>query len=190
MNPESSMSIVRSHLPEDQHAPFSIIDSTGRTICSGLQSETECERVIICVQEVAQQIATVTTVTDGNGKTFTARKFVSRPFVKAQRGSVLLELALAMPLILLIVIGGIDLHLLANCRSIVNYTSEECAIALQKSPQTNAQGCAASLVQGLGLNPASVTASGSAAALTVSYAWTPISPFFKSAMVSATASAN
>ena len=119
---------------------------------------------------------------------------------KTQRGSVLVEMALVLPMLLLIVLGGIDLNLMAGAKSALNYIAGEAArcgaqVNTPCSPSTYVSQAA----PGLGLKASSVGPPvtticgpgvlGTSCQVTITYTWTPISPFFKAATLTSTASA-
>jgi hypothetical protein len=122
---------------------------------------------------------------------------------KTQRGSVLVEIALVLPVLLLIVLGGIDLDLMVTAKSALNYVASETARCMAQNsscpsnfPQTQAGG--------LGLNASHITPSSvpstpcppapptpppvpCSVTVTVTYTWSPISPFFKAATLTSIA---
>jgi Flp pilus assembly protein TadG len=116
---------------------------------------------------------------------------------KAQRGSVLVEIALVLPVLLLIVLGGIDLDLMVSAKSALNFVAGEAARCgaqvLGCSPSASAMNNAS----GLGLKASNVNVTSppcgppllNPCTVTVTYLWKPISPFFKSATLSSTATA-
>jgi Flp pilus assembly protein TadG len=113
-----------------------------------------------------------------------------------QRGSVLVEMAIVLPVLLLLILGGIDLDLMTTSKSGLNFVAGETARCMAQNPLC--QGPATFAQQqatGLGLNgrlnaisipptpcpqlpsppPPGPTCS---VTVTVTYGWTPLSPFF------------
>ena len=114
---------------------------------------------------------------------------------KTQRGSVLVEMALVLPILLLLVIGGIDLDLMVTAKSALNYVAGEAArCGAQVSPACSPSAYVSQAAAGLGLNASKVSSPppcvpGNPCMITLTYQWTPISPFFKSTTLSSTATA-
>jgi len=118
---------------------------------------------------------------------------------KRQRGSVMVEMALVLPVMLLLILGGIDLDLMVTAKSAVNYVASETARCAAHNtgcvPTTFAQDSAT----GLGLkgtlgvlaspNCPPPTGLPCTATVTINYSWSPISPFFRSATLTSTATA-
>ncbi len=123
---------------------------------------------------------------------------------KSQRGSVMVEMALVLPVLLLLVIGGIDLDLMVSAKSALNYVASETARCMTQNaacPSNTAQTQAGNL----GLNAAKITATSvpstpcpaltafpppnppCTVTVTVNYAWTPISPFLRAATLTSVA---
>ena len=124
---------------------------------------------------------------------------------KTQRGSVLVEIALVLPVLLLIVLGGIDLNLMVSAKSSLNYVAGQTAQCMAHNNQCAPATFGTSEGAGLGLKRGSITVtpltpncpqivagvppSPCTAQVQVTYAWTPISPFFKSATLTSNAQA-
>jgi hypothetical protein len=119
-----------------------------------------------------------------------------------QRGSVMVEMAIVLPVLLLLILGGIDLDLMITAKSSLNYVAGQTAECMAHNI-----GCAPSTFgvatgTGLGLKSAAITVTPLTpncppavpgtpciAQVQVTYAWTPISPFFRSATLTTTATA-
>ncbi|MGH9770685.1 MAG: TadE/TadG family type IV pilus assembly protein [Candidatus Acidiferrales bacterium] len=108
-----------------------------------------------------------------------------------QRGQSLIEFAFILPIFLLLMLGGADLIMAYSAKQNVNYVAEESARCLAlavgtPNPNcTNAQTYAQTLASGVGLPTSSqndLTASALSAcpnyAVTVTYLFTPVFPFF------------
>ena len=116
---------------------------------------------------------------------------------KAQRGSVMVEMALVLPILLLLVIGGIDLDLMVTAKSALNYVAGEAARCGAQVPGCSPSASAMNQAPGLGLKAANVNvtlgpcgpALSNPCTVTVTYLWAPISPFFKSTTLTSIATA-
>jgi hypothetical protein len=121
---------------------------------------------------------------------------------KAQRGSVLVEIALVLPVLLLIVLGGIDLDLMVTAKSSLNYVAGQTAQCMAHNVGCVPATFGTSEGAGLGLKRGSITVTPltpncppavpgtpCTAQVQVTYAWAPISPFFKSATLTSIATA-
>ena len=121
---------------------------------------------------------------------------------KTQRGSVLVEIALVLPVLLLIVLGGIDLDLMVTAKSSLNYVAGQTAQCMAHNVGCAPDTFGKSEGVGLGLKRASITVTPLSpncppavpgtpctAQVQVTYAWSPISPFFKSATLTSAATA-
>jgi hypothetical protein len=121
---------------------------------------------------------------------------------KTQRGSVMVEMALVLPVLLLLVIGGIDLDLMVTAKSALNYVAGQTAQCMAHNTGCTPSAFGVSEGTGLGLKGASLTVNPltpncppaipgtpCVAQVQVTYAWSPISPFFKSTTLTSTASA-
>jgi TadE-like protein len=108
-----------------------------------------------------------------------------------QRGSVLVEMALVLPVLLLLVLGGMDLSLMTNSKSNLDYVARTTSQCMVHNPSCPPQTFAAQLATGVNLRGTlTVTASGPPCPLpaappvpcsvtvTAVDGWTPISPFF------------
>lgn len=107
-----------------------------------------------------------------------------------QRGSVLIEMAIVLPILLLLVIGGIDLSLMTQSKANVDFVAGETARCMARTPGCNAQTFAQQESNGFGMN-GTLTATatpmpGGQYSVKVTYNWTPVSPFFKPATMTAT----
>jgi hypothetical protein len=123
-----------------------------------------------------------------------------------QRGSVLVEMAIVLPVLLLLILGGIDLDLMTTSKSALNFVAGETARCMAENP-----GCqgptifAQQQATGLGLNgvlratavppnPCPQAANPPVpppctSMVTVTYTWTPISPFFHTTTLTSVATA-
>ena len=117
-----------------------------------------------------------------------------------QRGSVIVEMAVVLPVMLLLIIGGLDLTLMAQSKSNLNYVTGETARCMAQSCSGSAQAFAQQQAAGLGLHGnLSVTVTSSppcpqplgsppcTATVTAVNSWTPISPFFRSTTLTSVA---
>lgn len=108
-----------------------------------------------------------------------------------QRGSVLAEMAIVTPVLLLLILGGMDLSLMAGAKSNLDYVARTTAQCMVHNPSCQPQTFAAQLATGINLRGTlTVTASGPPCQLpttppafcsvtvTAVNGWTPISPFF------------
>ena len=67
------LKVVFSSDPEDAHAPYGVASNDGTVLCDGLETKTEADRVIECVNDL--RTAQTETI---NGKMSTAPRFVPR----------------------------------------------------------------------------------------------------------------
>jgi len=74
----------------------------------------------------------------------------------SQRGSVIVEFALALPIVILISLGAMDLCWDATAKQNLDYVAEQSALCTQKA-SCDPTALAQSNVQGLTLNPANLT---------------------------------
>ena len=124
------------------------------------------------------------------------RKATRKERQNAQRGSVLVEIALVLPVLLLIILGGIDLDLMVTSKSALNYVAGEGArCGAQTTPPCSTSSYVSQAAPGLGLNASGVRITsapctpGTACQLQLTYQWNPISPFFKTTQLTSTATA-
>jgi hypothetical protein len=188
------ITIQKSDEPDRRFAPFDLL-ADNKVILRGLESREEAQSILDGLRHFKAKKPPppkpprfLPKKIDG-WKLLSTRKFLSQ-LPKNQRGSVLLEFALCLPVLLLLILGGLDLSLLASAKSSTNYIATTTAACLARTPANCAspQSYAQSLAQGLGLY-GTIAASGSYQALTVTYQWSPCSPFFSAATLTATASA-
>jgi Flp pilus assembly protein TadG len=116
-----------------------------------------------------------------------------------QRGSVLVEMAIVLPVLLLLILGGIDLDLMVTSKSALNYVASETARCAAHNPGCVPSAFAQVTATGLGLKGAlSISASPNCppptgspctATVTASYSWSPLSPFFRPVTLTSTATA-
>jgi Flp pilus assembly protein TadG len=132
---------------------------------------------------------------------------MNRQTTKGQRGSVMVEMAIVLPVLLLLIIGGIDLDLMVTAKSSLNYVAgqtAECMVHNARCPSTT---FAQTQATGLGLKASNISVSSVPAApcpvlvtfpppnppcsvvVTVTYGWTPISPFLRAATLTSVATA-
>jgi hypothetical protein len=109
--------------------------------------------------------------------------------LRSQRGSVILETALCVPILLMIVLGGIDVLWAVKTKGTLDYIAEQsakCIVTHGCDPQT----LAANNAGGLGLNPArlTVTIDAGAATATAVYQFEPVGPVFPAITLQSTAS--
>jgi hypothetical protein len=103
-----------------------------------------------------------------------------------QRGSVLVEMAAAVIILSMLILGGLDLNLAAQSKGNLAYVCRETAQCVHDDPSgycgQNPQGFAQSLADGIGLHaPVTVTAASCGAncsTVTATMQTQPIGPFF------------
>ncbi len=112
-------------------------------------------------------------------------------------------MALVLPLLLLLILGGIDIDLMVTSKSALNYVAGETAVCMAHNPGCVPATFAQTPATGLGLRTASMTVTPLTpncpapvgvptpciATVTVVYAWKPISPFFRATSLTSTGSA-
>jgi Flp pilus assembly protein TadG len=120
---------------------------------------------------------------------------------KRQRGSVMVEMALVLPVMLLLILGGIDLDLMVTAKSSLNYVAGETARCMARNPGCTPAAFGTAEGASLGLKSAAITVTPltancppptgtpCTAQAQVTYIWSPISPFFRSATLTSTATA-
>jgi Flp pilus assembly protein TadG len=109
-----------------------------------------------------------------------------------KRGSVIVEMAVVLPIMLLLIIGGLDLTLMAQSKSNLNYITGETARCMAQSCAGSAQAYAQQEATGLGLHgnltvtvtysppcPQPIGNPPCTATVTAANSWKPISPFFR-----------
>jgi Flp pilus assembly protein TadG len=117
--------------------------------------------------------------------------------MKKQRGSVILEMAFVLPILLLLILGGIDVTFQAMSKSSLNYVAEETARCVVRTPAQcpDGQAYATQITNGLTViktGPVGVTIVpqlGGAKTVTVAVTWQPVSPFFTPRPLVSTATA-
>jgi Flp pilus assembly protein TadG len=107
---------------------------------------------------------------------------------RQQRGAVILEAAFVFPILLLLVLGGLDLSLLARARSNVDYITQKSADCSAK------QGCdpvalATANAQGLAMPGQLTVTVNQPGDVTVTYSWAPIGPFISATTLQSEAKA-
>jgi Flp pilus assembly protein TadG len=112
--------------------------------------------------------------------------------MRTNRGAVLLEVALTLPIFLLLILGGIDLNLMMSAKSSLDYVTVETARCVAETPAScpSPSAYAQTLAHGVGINgtlSATVSATSSGATVNTTYAWQPVSPFFRQVTLTATA---
>ncbi len=107
-----------------------------------------------------------------------------------QRGSVLVEMAVVLPVLLLLIIGGIDLSLLTRTKANLDFIAGETARCMARTLGCNAQTFAQQEASGLGmigtLTATATPLSGGQQQVKATYAWLPISPFIKPVTLTST----
>jgi Flp pilus assembly protein TadG len=118
--------------------------------------------------------------------------------IRKSKGSILIEFALIVPILLLLVLGGTDLLLATSAKSNLSYVAQATASCAAKTPPPemceDLTSYANSLARGIGLN-ASVTVPiitypcPGCVTVELDVTTAPISPFFPAITLSATATA-
>jgi Flp pilus assembly protein TadG len=110
--------------------------------------------------------------------------------LRSQRGSALLETAICLPILLLVVLGGIDLTNAFRCKNSLDYITTQAAKCIV-THGCDPQALVAANAAGLTLNPANLTVTTDAgtATATASYLYQPFGPFFPRITLTARASA-
>ena len=112
----------------------------------------------------------------------------------------MVEMALVLPVMLLLILGGIDLNLMASAKSSLNYVAGEAArCGAQIVPVCSPSVYVSQAAPGLGLKASNVGppvtticgpgVPGTSCQVTLTYQWTPISPFFRTTTLTSTATA-
>lgn len=137
---------------EDEDLPFAVLQD-GKEFLTGFETEKQ-----------AADIAELLNSVRVNPKLIPigAAKQALR-----QRGSVLIEFALVLPVLLLLILGGFDLILAGNAKNNLDYVAEQTAKCMMHNPSNcpDPQSYASQLAAGIG----------------------PVSPFFPVLNLSATA---
>jgi Flp pilus assembly protein TadG len=106
--------------------------------------------------------------------------------LKPQRGAVILEAAFVVPLLLMLILGGLDLTLLARARSNVDWIARQAA-SCSATQGCDVQALAASNAAGLSMPGALSVVINAPGAVTVTYSWAPVGPFLSATTLTATA---
>jgi hypothetical protein len=118
--------------------------------------------------------------------------------IRKSKGSILIEFALIVPVLLLLVLGGTDLLLATSAKSNLSYVAQATASCAAKTPLPemceNLATYANSLARGIGLNapvtvPIITYPCQGCVTVELNVTTAPISPFFPAITLSATATA-
>lgn len=199
-----TFSVKRSTDAQWETAPW-IVLCDGRTYLNGIQEENEARAIVDLLNHATPQIIPMRPPSVFSGmrlvssKLFATKRKGMRQTPDSprdakgkwihQRGSILLEFCLVLPIFLLLILGGFDLITLATAKSNVDWISQQVATCTKAATCPAAQVTAQSIAGGFGMNTAAVTATAAGNVATVGYLWQGISPFFSPTQLQSTATA-
>jgi hypothetical protein len=184
------VSVVRSDDREWELSPWQILID-GVVFLNGIEFQKEAE-------SVAEFLRTVPEAQPANlhpekiislGKRIPGMRLVRPARPLGQRGSVLLEFALCLPVLMVLLLGSLDLLLCLTCNGDVHSLADAGAQCIVTPSCGNAVQYVQGAAAGLSLNPAQLTVSQSGNSITVSYGYQPVSFVFPAVNLSATATA-
>lgn len=199
--------IRKSRLPAEEAFPFFITvvssDATRleRIIVKGLTEYHEAEEIIRDLEhamnddadraEAAQKIAQPRfqpKVIEG-WKSIETRKFIREQPKDKQRGSVLLEAALVIPLFCALIFMGLDCVWAMQEKSTMIWLASQAATCSTMPTSCSPATLVANDAAGMSLNAANLTLTMSGNTAMVSYVTTPLTPLFPSLTLTASATA-
>ena len=153
-------SAVKSPQGVRDYAPWCVFVD-GREIINGIENEAEAQSIIQLLRTAKPKTLPPPKPPRFQPRKIEGWKLIStRRLCSEQKGAVILELALCLPVVLLLLLGGLDLSRMANAKS-------------------NAAG--------FGMDPTAVSASAAGNTATIAYVWQPVGPFFSAATMQSTA---
>jgi hypothetical protein len=170
------LAVLRSEDPEQGHAPFYIIHGDA-IVVAGIRTLDEATSICFDINRALNPAE----------KVFLPAKRGQGDFQKyPEKGQAILEMALAIPFVLALLLGGADLLWLENCKGNVDYLAREAAVCTTK------QGCdptgfALNAARGLSLDPTQLTVTVSGTSVTLVYQCAPLVPAFPVMTIHSTA---
>ena len=119
-----------------------------------------------------------------------ARRIQSHDICRSrEKGAVLIEFALVLSLFLLLILGGFDMLSVMSAKSNVNWIAQTLATCAKNNNNNGCPGATAkSLALGFSMDSKNISQAG-INPITVTYKWTPISPWFPSGKQTLTSTA-
>jgi TadE-like protein len=194
-----TFTVVRSEDPEDYFAPWQI-HLDGAVFLDGIELEQEAKSICECLRLAPTRVPHPEKILHLKPPRFTPRpikklangnwRFLgSHPLGGKQRGAVLLELALAVPILLMLLLGSLDLLLALAANGDVHALANAGAACIVTPSCGNAVSFVQGAAAGLSLNASQLTVSQNGNSVTVVYGYQPVGPVFPSVILSATATA-
>lgn len=160
----------------DGDYPWAILEDGHKEFLTGIQSEEQAANICALLNRPPLTPK----------KTLPLRARREALLRKRAAGSVLVEFALCLPLLLLLILGGIDLDIAAQAKQNLSYVVTASATCID-TPNCDPAALAQQNAAGLNLNAQYLTVTVNGKTVTGAYAYQPFSPFLPVLNLSATA---